>query len=131
MVTLAFMFAAATASYNLPPRLLSALCYVESAHKTNVIHKDDGLGNSLGICQIKASTAKSLGYSGPDSDLMIPQLNIFFAAYYLKKQLDRYKGDIPKALAAYNAGSCRLNKKGQIKNRKYIHKVLEAWEQGK
>jgi soluble lytic murein transglycosylase-like protein len=126
---LSLMFTEVTKTNDLPDNLLSALCYVESAHKPNAVHKDDGGGNSLGICQIKLDTAKTMGFKGTEKDLMVPKTNIKYAGKYLKKQLLRYKHDVRKAVAAYNAGSYRENKKKQCINSSYVRKVFYAWVQ--
>lgn len=60
--------------------------------------------------------------------LMKPEINLTIAAYYIKYQLDRYDGNLDCAIAAYNAGSCNFNKKGLIKNRKYVAKVRAIME---
>ena len=128
MNELLLIFAMVTQTYSLPPKLLSALCYVESGHKVTAINVNDGGADSLGVCQIKLTTAKLVGYKGTAKELhKSPFLNISFAGKYLKKQLTRYNGDIVQAIAAYNAGRCRFNNKGQIKNRIYVSKVLKAW----
>lgn len=136
----------ATQTYGLPPGLLSAVCYVESKHQPQYyINYNDGDGHSLGECQVKLETAKMMGYrwkvapgqSEEEAEMIAAnrlrdnvKLNTKYAAKYLKYQLDRYKGDIPKAIAAYNAGTYRTNKKGLTLNRKYVNKVMKAWSEG-
>lgn len=129
--TLALMFVAASQSFNLPTGLLSSLCFVESSHNVKAIHHDDGGSNSVGICELKLSTARLLGFKGTERQLMIPKDNIKYAAKYLKKQLKRYHGNISKAVAAYNAGTYRRNCFGYPKNKKYVTKVFMAWSQGR
>lgn len=124
---LAMMFLSATQSHDLPKGLLSALCFVESHHKPAAFHKDDGNSSSLGLCQIKLTTAKLLGFKGTEKDLMNPKANVEYASKYLKKQLNRYKGDYLKAVSAYNMGTYRENKHGNPINQGYISKVLVAW----
>ncbi len=116
-----------TAQLELPPGLLSALCWVESNHKVTAINAQDGGSASYGVCQIKLDTARMLGYKGTVKTLKEPAVNVYWAGRYLKYQLDRYSGDPRKAVAAYNAGTHRVNKKGLIKNRKYVEKVFKAW----
>lgn len=129
--TLMLAFAVATQTFNLPPGLLSALCYQESHHNAAAIHMDDGGSPSLGICQIKLSTARDLGFVGVVQDLLDPTINVFYAGNFLHKQLIRYHGDPRKAIAAYNAGSFRENSQGLTKNRKYVSKVFAYWAQDK
>lgn len=128
MNELILMFAMVTQTYNLPPKLLSGICYVESGHKVKAINVNDGGADSLGVCQIKLETAKLVGYRGTAKELHHSAfMNISYAGKYLRKQLDRYHDDVIQAVAAYNAGCCRFNAKGQIKNRLYVAKVLKAW----
>lgn len=124
------LFIAATTVNELPVGLLSALCFTESSHRVNVIHHDDGNGDSLGVCQIKLNTAKMLGFKGTSGQLMDPKTNIHYAALYLKKQMVRYQGDSPRAVAAYSAG--RFNQ-GPVfaLNQNYVDKVFDAWSTGK
>lgn len=124
---LLLIFASVSQKFSLPDNLLSSLCYVESKHVIEAIHVDDGNSNSVGICQIKLSTARLLGFRGDEIRLKNPNTNIFYAGKYLRHQLLRYHGDVPKSISAYNAGSCRYNKLGEIKNRKYVAKVMMEW----
>lgn len=129
--TLLMAFAAATQSYHLPKGLLSALCYVESNHSIQAVNYNDGGADSLGICQLKYNTARLIGYKGTAKELLIPSTNIHWAGKYLFKQMNRYNGDINKAVAAYNAGTHLVNDKGLTKNRKYVAKVFRAWGEGR
>src|ERR1019366_7045477 len=105
MTTLVIAFIVATQTYHLPKGLLNSLCFVESAHNIHAVHKDDGNGDSLGVCQVKLNTARMLGFTGTQKELMSAKTNIKYAAKYLSKQLDRYDGDSTKAIAAYNSGT--------------------------
>lgn len=106
--------------------LLLAICTHESRLK-NVLVERDGDSPTFGICQIKYETAKMMGFSGKEKDLMIPQINAKWAAIYLKFQFDRYDENWHMAAAAYNSGSYNESKKvpGCPRNLKYINKVKE------
>ena len=119
---LTLLFSLTSAQFNLPTNLLSSLCYVESKHDINAIHVDDGTSNSVGICQIKWSTAKWLGFKGTEKQLMDPKTNIHYAGKFLKYQQTRYKSTT-KAIIAYNIG----NAKGLLST-KYSAKVIKQWE---
>lgn len=125
---LASLFLLESKSNNLPNGLLDALCYVESSHKEKAIHHDDGNGDSLGICQIKLNTAKFLKFKGSEQDLLKAKINIHYSALYLKYQLERYNGDIKKAVGAYNSGTYKIGKDQNPINSKYIQKVLRQWK---
>lgn len=60
---------------------------------------------AYGLMQLIVPTAMQVaGESVTAADLMDPRLNVQLGARYLRRLLDRYDGDVPKALAAYNAG---------------------------
>lgn len=115
------LFMSTTVKFNLPPGLLSSLCYVESTHNIEAIHHDDGHADSLGVCQIKYATAKTLGFKGQPIDLMNPKTNIYYAGKYLRHQLVRY-GSIEKAVIAYNIGSAK-----SLTTTVYQRKVFKRW----
>lgn len=128
MSGLVAIFALVSQSLGLPPGLLSAVCWVESKHNQDAINLYDGGTPSLGVCQIKLSTARRLGYKGSIQKLWRdPKTNAYYAGLYLRVNLDRYDNDANKAVAAYNAGVHRVNNQGLTKNRKYVEKVLLAW----
>lgn len=99
----AIMIMAALAQ-QVPPELLLGVCWVESHHNPNAVAPLDGNEDSLGLCQIKLSTANDLGFRGGRAQLMRPEENARWAARYLRFQLNRYHGNIDRALTAYNQG---------------------------
>lgn len=125
-VTLAAIFLSVSQTLALPPGLLSALCYVESKHKTHAINRNDGGSDSLGSCQLKYSTAHMLGYRGSPEGLLDPRTNIFWSGRYLTYQLHRY-GDVVSGISAYNVGRFRTGTQGTPVNLEYVRKVLNAW----
>lgn len=131
MITLAMIFASVTQILALPPGLLSAVCYVESAHRVSAYQPHDGKGPSIGVCQIKPSTARQLGFNGKASDLFDPKTNIFYAGKYLHYQIKRYNGNLVEAVAGFNAGRYIRNNKNQPINNHYVEKVFSAWGQKK
>lgn len=132
-LTLALLFSGVTHNLQLPNGLLSAICYIESAHKVHAVHHKDGRDNetSHGVCQIKMPTAKMLGFKGTAKELRTPKQNIYWAGKYLKYQLIRYDKDIRKAVSAYNMGTYKETRKGNTMNKKYVRKVFIAWSQDK
>lgn len=119
---LPIIFASATNTFNLPPGLLSSLCYVESTHNINAIHMDDGGSPSLGLCQVKLKTAKWLGFSGSKEQLMNPSTNAHYAGLYLQYQIKRYHGNLTKAVIAYNRGNSK-----NLTSSSHSVKVLKQW----
>lgn len=117
------LFISTSVQFNLPPGLLSSVCYVETGHNIQAIHYNDGHGNSIGICQIKYKTAKWLGFTGTEQELLNPATNIYYAAAYLSYQRRRYKGAIHKAVIAYNYGHA-----GSLTTTEYQLKVYKQWQ---
>lgn len=62
------------------------------------------IASSYGLMQIMYPTARELGFQGNPEDLFDIGLNINLGTKLLKRLLDRFKGDVEKALAAYNGG---------------------------
>jgi soluble lytic murein transglycosylase-like protein len=65
---------------------------------------------AMGLMQLMPATATQLGVDDPFN----PQQNVDAGARFLKQLLANYAGDIPLALAAYNAGSTKVNEAGGI-----------------
>ncbi len=118
------LFLLASIQYELPIGLLDSLCYVESHHDVAAIHHHDGNGDSIGICQIKLSSAKLVGFKGAEKDLFNPKINIKYAAAYLQHQRQRYSGDLEKSVIAYNFGSAK-----QLTTSNYQRKVFNKWRE--
>ncbi len=108
-----------------PALLLAAICFVESSHRPHMTNFDDGGSSSIGLCQIKLSTAQQMGYDGKIEGLYDGRTNAKYAAKYIKWQLNRYDNDWNKAAAAYNAGSVFM-KDGQFKNKVYVDRVNDS-----
>lgn len=85
--------------HGLPTELVDAVIMQESSGKHNQTSKK----GAIGFMQLMPDTAKDLGV-----DPYHWQQNIAGGVTYLKQQLDRYEGNVEKALAAYNAGPNRM-----------------------
>lgn len=120
---LLMLFALHSNTYSLPAKLLQSVCYVESKYNVAAIHHDDGGEDSLGVCQLHMSTARWLGFKGTKEQLMNPDINIHYAAKYIKYQLSRYK-NIEKAIISYNRGNAK-----HLTRTKYSAKVIKKWRQ--
>ena len=78
------------------------------------------------MMQIMPDTASMLGLDDPFD----PAKNVDAGAKFLKMMLDRYQGDIPMALGAYNAGPGRVDKAGGVppinETLQYITNILRS-----
>lgn len=118
-ITTAIAIAAALTGVD--PALLNSLCYVESGHNVKAYVHQDGGSPSYGVCQVKLSTARALGFTGQAAQLMDPSWNAFYASKYLAKQHRRY-GSWEKAISAYNCGHA-------CNNNKYVTKVMGGFHE--
>ena len=78
---------------------------------------------SLGIMQVRYTTAQMMGFKGTEDELMQPEINIKYGVAYLKYQLRRYKNNKFDAIAAYNAGSV-IRKNNYYINQQYVDEVM-------
>lgn len=92
-------------SYGIHPELLNALIHQESRHNPAALsHK-----GAIGLTQIMPFNAKRCDL--PDATaLWHKRNNVMCGARILSEELKTYKGDIKKALQAYNGGPKCLNK---------------------
>ncbi|MCZ6806015.1 MAG: lytic transglycosylase domain-containing protein [Deltaproteobacteria bacterium] len=78
---------------------------VESAYHKHIV----SYAGAVGLMQIMPRTgqliAHALGHEDfSPADLLDPQTNLEFAAWYLTSLIHRFDGRLPLAIAAYNAG---------------------------
>ena len=93
------------ARFDLSPTLIEALVWQESRWRENAVSPV----GARGLAQLMPGTARDLGVDPDD-----PFANLEGGARYLREQLDRFDGDLEKALAAYNAGPGRVIRAGGI-----------------
>jgi len=96
----------AAASHDVSPALLKAMMLVESGFNSRAVSPR----GAQGLLQLMPATARSLGVD----DSFDPEQNIGGGARYLRKQIDRFGGNVDLAVAAYNAGPGNVNKYGGI-----------------
>lgn len=115
----------AAEKYNLPPELISAVIRAESNFKVRAVSS----AGARGLMQLMPATAKELGVE----DSFDIEQNIDGGAKYLRKMLDRFGGNVKKALAAYNAGPGTVIKyNGRVpypETRQYVKRVLRFSKQ--
>lgn len=91
--------------FDLSPALIEALVWQESRWRADAVSPV----GARGLAQLMPATARELGVDPGD-----PFANLEGGARYLRAQLDRFEGDLEKALAAYNAGPGRVERAGGI-----------------
>ena len=88
-----------SARFDLSPALIEAVVWQESRWHANARSPK----GAQGLTQLMPGTARAMGVDAND-----PLANLEGGARYLREQLDRFDGDLEKALAAYNAGPGRV-----------------------
>jgi soluble lytic murein transglycosylase-like protein len=113
--------AEASQKYGVDQKLLRAVIGQESSGKQSAVSPK----GATGLMQLMPGTAKALGVDPSD-----PYQNIMGGTRYLKEQIDSFGGDVPLALAAYNAGPNAVKKHGGIppykETKNYLRKIGEA-----
>lgn len=111
--------AALAARYDLSPALIEALVWQESRWRETALSPV----GARGLAQLMPGTARQLGVNSDD-----PAANLEGGARYLREQLDRFGGDVEKALAAYNAGPGRVERAGGVprirETQAYVQSIL-------
>ncbi len=93
------------ARFDLSPALIEALVWQESRWRTGAVSPV----GARGLAQLMPGTARELGVNPHD-----PLANLEGGARYLREQMDRFDGNVEKALAAYNAGPGRVIESGGV-----------------
>jgi soluble lytic murein transglycosylase len=95
---------AAASEHAIAPELIYAVMRQESSFRPQVTSP----ANAVGLLQILPSTASrlsaELGLPFAANDLTRPANNVRLGAYYLSKLLNAFQGNLPLAVASYNAG---------------------------
>ena len=108
----------AAEKFGVPPDLALAIGWQESRWNPYAKGKLD----EIGLMQLRPGTARALGFDGPIKQLYNMELNAHLGVEYLRDQLRRYDGNVPKAVSAYNAGHATTS------NRPYVASVLYTAE---
>ncbi|HTZ77002.1 MAG TPA: transglycosylase SLT domain-containing protein [Stellaceae bacterium] len=120
---IASLVASIGAETRLDPRLLSAVIATESAFQPDAVSPRQ----ARGLMQLTDGTARRFGVS----NVFEPADNIRGGALYLRWLLRRFDGDLPLALAGYNAGEGAVARYGGVppyaETRAYVDRVLSLY----
>jgi hypothetical protein len=111
---------AAALRHHLSYRLALSVAKTESG----LVHTRISSTGAMGVMQLMPITARELGVSEPfDIDQ-----NVDGGVRYLKHLLGLYRGNMRRAVAAYNAGPARIPRRGPLSmpttTRSYVAKIL-------
>jgi hypothetical protein len=110
------------AKYEVDPDLARAVMQNESGGNPNAVSS----AGAIGLMQLMPGTAKGLGVDPRD-----PKRNLEGGIKYLAQLSDKYDGDFVKTLAAYNAGSSRVDSYGGVppfpETQRYVKNVLALY----
>lgn len=109
--------------YHVDPALIRAVVETESHWNPQAVSRK----GALGLMQLAPGTAQKMGVN----DVLDPKQNLDAGVRYLRTLLERYNGDLDRALAAYNAGPGAVDRAGGIpryrETRKYVQKVTDSY----
>src|ERR1039458_6529492 len=109
--------------HGVDPNLVRAVIQTESGGNPSAVSRK----GAVGLMQLMPTTALELGvrnmYSAAE--------NLEAGVRYLHTLLDRYNGDLDRALAAYNAGAGAVDRAGGVpkyrETRDYVRKVTNSY----
>jgi len=112
------------AQHRVDPALIYAVMAVESGYAQLAVSPK----GAKGLMQLLPATARQYGVSDPFD----PRQNIDAGTWHLRRLLDRFNGDKPLALAAYNAGEAAVHRQGGVpaypETQAYVPNVLQRYE---
>lgn len=115
------------AKWGVDKALVKAIVANESGFDPNATSP----AGAQGLMQLEPATAAGLGVSDPYD----PIQNLSGGTRYIRGLLDRFHGDLRRAVAAYNAGPYAVEKYGGVppyaETRAYVQAVLQSYRRYK
>ncbi len=116
------MLLSAAERHGVDPQLVKAIAIAES----NMNQDEISEVGAIGVMQLMPETAASLGVNPYDE-----AENIEGGAMYLKQMLDTFDGNVPYAVAAYNAGPGAVQHYGGVppygETQAYVGRVMDMY----
>ncbi len=99
---------AAAGKHGIPESVIKAIIATESGWNPRAYLEERGGDGSIGVMQIRLSTARAIGYAGSRENLFLPQVNIYYGTAFLADLVKRM-GETPPidwaaVASAYNGG---------------------------
>jgi soluble lytic murein transglycosylase-like protein len=117
----------AGAKHGLDPDFISSVVHAESDFNVKAVSPK----GAQGLMQLMPKTAADLGVK----DSFDPEANVDAGTKYLRALLDQYNGDVPKALAAYNAGANRVAQYNGVppyrETHAYVRRIIAEYNRKK
>ncbi|MBO4780444.1 MAG: lytic transglycosylase domain-containing protein [Selenomonadaceae bacterium] len=110
-------------NYGVDPKLARAIAIAES----DMNQAEISPAGAIGVMQLMPETAESLGVDPYDKGD-----NIVGGVRYIRQMLDTFDGDVPLAVAAYNAGPGAVQRYGGIppysETQNYVNRVIDLFQ---
>lgn len=113
--------------HQIDPDFINSVIRAESGFHQNAVSKK----GAQGLMQLMPGTASQLGVS----NAFDPHANVDGGTKYLRELLEKYNYDVPKALAAYNAGPQRVDRYHGVppyyETQSYIARIIRDYNRKK
>jgi hypothetical protein len=117
----------ASGKHSIDPDFINSVIHAESGFNTRAVSPK----GAQGLMQLMPGTASNLGVN----NAFDATANVDGGTRYLRSLLEKYKYDVPKALAAYNAGPHRVDQyhgvPPYLETRAYVARIIREYNKKK